>query len=112
VTHNAPSPSHDPPPHDAEALAAKLAPVLARARFAPPSDEARALERALVDAVGAPEVRCFDEEGDVVVRAKGAELRLYRQAVTGFWLSAGALCPERAAKELARALCVTPGARA
>lgn len=92
-------------------LEEELAPVLAGSRWGTVSDEARALEDAVRAAVArtgtrSVDVRCECDGGDVVVHAPNGPVRLWRQAVTGWWLSQNAYSPERTARAVAAALVV------
>lgn len=92
-----------------KALEHELANALANARWRPAEEEARALEDAVrraVERLGtrAIDVRCVSEGGDVVVQSAESRVRLWRQAVTGWWLSDGDYSPERTARRVADAL--------
>lgn len=85
--------------------------MLAGSRWGAVSDEARALEdavRAALVRAGTKsiDVRCICDGGDVVVQAPNGPVRLWRQAVTGWWLTQNAYSPERTARAVAAALVV------
>jgi hypothetical protein len=91
-----------------ESLARELPGVLAGRGPRPAAVEAAELKSrlsSLLDDAGADvPVQVLDEEGDVVVQAPRGNVRLYRQAVTGWWLSEGAYSPERAARRVAESI--------